>query len=841
METSRGNGTVSVSYDRHGLLEVCVKNDRNVGSYGIFLGDNPFDFPLPATIFQLIVIITISQALYFLLRPLQTPKFICSLLGGILLGPSFLGKSEIYWKALFPARQADVLVVTSIIGVIYFLFFVALKMDLLMTVRAAKSTWRLGIIPFLASFIVISTLINVFYLPNNFPHLKSDTSRTALSATMAFSNFPVVSEALIELNLIATELGQIALSSATLNDVIQFSTIVSHHLTDTTKVKYLVFGTMSWVLFLLCSFFILRPIMKMIAQNTPIGKPVKRIYVVFILLGVLVMAGITDIIGVTFLIGPLIYGLVIPSGPPLGTTLVEKCEVIILEFLLPFFFADVGMTTNLSVLHSWKEFLTLQLILFAGDIAKVIACVLVSLSYDIKPKHGTVLGLMLNIKGVTHLIALTKLRKLKILEDETYSHLVLSVMLTTGFITPIIKILYKHRPRALKSSHIYDGQMRTIQNSSRNSEFRIVTCLYNEGNVRGITTLLEVCNPVPASPLGVYVIHLIELLGKSAPILLPINYRRNKKLLSVNYPDTNHIMQAFENYSNNSSGPVIVLPYVNVAPYKSMHDAVVNLAQDKLAALIIIPFHENNHIDLSGHTSTSIRKLNTRFQAHVPCTLGILVDRYSRLGAANTKNYFHVGIFFIGGPDDREALALGIRMSDRENMKVSLFRFIVMNKKQCVSKSQSGREMSVSEQEYEDMLDEGLIDEFKSMKFGIGNVCWYEVAVEDGVEVMKAIRGLEGDYDLVMVGKRHTIGSLRDEEMGNFIENVQILGIFGDMLSSTEFCIGMVPVLVTQCGGDKRAMRLDRVGSNNVSERSVFNGSQKSVFNGSQKSLNVNK
>lgn len=337
--------------------------------------------------------------------------------GGILLGPSFLGRNEVYWKALFPARQADVLVVTSMIGVIYFLFFIAIKMDLLMTVRAAKSTWRLGIIPFMASFIVMSTLINVFYLPQNFPHLKLDTSRSALSATMSFSNFPVVSEALIELNLIATELGQIALSSATLNDCIQFTIIVSHHLMDTGKVKYLVLGILSWILFMLCSFYILGPIMKMIAHSTPTGKPVKRIFVVFILLGALVMAGITDTIGVTFIIGPLIYGLVIPSGPPLGTTLVEKCEVIILEFLLPFFFADVGMTTNLTALNSWKEFVTLQLILSAGDLAKVIACVLVSMTYNIKPKHGTVLGLMLNIKGITHLIALSKLRKLKVCDS----------------------------------------------------------------------------------------------------------------------------------------------------------------------------------------------------------------------------------------------------------------------------------------------------------------------------------------------------------------------------------------------------------------------------------------
>ncbi|KAI5407726.1 hypothetical protein KIW84_053822, partial [Lathyrus oleraceus] len=171
----------------------------------------------------------------------------------------------------------------------------------------------------------------------------------------------------------------------------------------------------------------------------------------------------------------------------------------------------------------------------------------------------------------------------------------------------------------------------------------------------------------------------------------------------------------------------------------------------------------------------------------------------------------------------REALALGIRMSERENMKVSLFRFVVLNRKEYESKSLSGGEVSLDEEAQEEMLDESLIDEFKGMKFGIGNVCCYEVVVDDGVEVLSAIRGLEGDYDLVMVGRRHNIESLKDEEMGNFIENVQILGIFGDMLSSTEFCIGMVPVLVTQCGGDKRVSnKLDRLGSVNVSQRSLM-------------------
>lgn len=409
------------------------------------------------------------------------------------------------------------------------------------------------------------------------------------------------------------------------------------------------------------------------------------------------------------------------------------------------------------------------------------------------------------------------------LDEETFSQLVCCVVIITGTVTPLINLLYKHRPRVLHPASIHKGQVRTIQNTPRYTEFRIICCVHNEGNVRGITTLIEACNPLLESPIRIYAVHLIELLGKSSPILLPIKYRQNKKFLSVNYPFTNHIMRAFENYSNNSSGPVTVLPYINVAPYKSMHDFICTLAQDNVVPLIITPFHENDNIDHVGHVASSIRKMNTRFQAHVPCTLGILVDRYSRLGACNNSNtFFNVGVFFIGGPDDREALALGIRMSERANTRVSLFRFIV-NNKICGSRKFILTKEEYEEEEVDMMLDEGLIDEFKSMQYRDGNVSCYEIMVEDGVEVVDAIHSLEGNYDLVMVGRRHSDGSLNEDKMATFIENAEILGILGDMLSSTEFCIGMVPVLVTQCRGMKIncSYKLDRLGSVSASQTSL--------------------
>lgn len=61
-------------------FEVCFKNNRTVGSLGVWIGDNPLDFVLPVTLCQIILYFMFSRVLYCLLRPLQTPRFICSVL-----------------------------------------------------------------------------------------------------------------------------------------------------------------------------------------------------------------------------------------------------------------------------------------------------------------------------------------------------------------------------------------------------------------------------------------------------------------------------------------------------------------------------------------------------------------------------------------------------------------------------------------------------------------------------------------------------------------------------------------------------------------------------------------
>ncbi|KAI9110809.1 hypothetical protein K1719_018247 [Acacia pycnantha] len=807
MSTGRreGDGIVSVDMDAKGNLKMCLYQDRSPGSNGLILGDNPFDFSLPVTLFQVFFISLFSQLIFFVLKPIRTPRYMCQAIAGILVGPSFLGNNRLFKVHVFMPRQLSVLSVASLLGIIYALFILALKMDVVLTLRSAKRTWKLGILSSLFSFWVMFGLLYLIS-PESIPDLPSLRDRILLCANVSLSNFAVISQALMDLNLITSELGQIALSASMINDILHALFYLGLYLIHAkevgSKAHSLFLILMSFWGFIASGIFIIRPALLMIARNTPTGRPVRKAYVVVILTSVMVMSLITDALGLSFLLGPMFFGLIMPNGPPLGTTILEKTETLVNEFFLPLAWAFLGQKINLLGIWDWQVVSRINLVVVAGYVAKVIACILISLTYKIRPKQGLILGLILNIKGFVEVINYTRMSRIGMLDSQLYYFMVFSTVITSTILHPCVDFLYKPYTR-LDSHHKGSRQVRTIQSTFRNPEFCVICCVHSEGNVRSLMTLIEACNPVLSSAICAYVVHLVELLGKSTPFLLPVNMKR-RKFSSFNYPITLQIMRAFENYACNSGGLVTVLPYINVAPHKNMHEAVCNLAQDKLVSFIILPFHENDQSRGSLMTMT-IRDLNRNFQFYAPCTVGILVDRFSQLTiSTSTGLTFHLAIFFLGGPDDREALALANRILDRPNMRVSLFHFVVMNGSddgRChKNKEDDEIEMSSrSEEEGEEAeraWDESAIDEFKAKSIGNGNVSCEEIVVEDGIRVLEEIRRLEANYDLVMVGQKHNMEGLDDKGMSNLMENVETLGIVGDMLASTEFCNGMVPVLV---------------------------------------------
>ncbi|KAH0979400.1 hypothetical protein GBA52_006577 [Prunus armeniaca] len=589
-------------------------------SRGIWFGENPFDDPYPLMLAQIILVVLTSRLLYFLLRLLGQTKFVCNLLSGIILGSSVLGGSKAFKDRLFAAKVIPLFDTMAAVGAIYSMFLVALKFDATRFKRRAKDSVKIDL-------------------------------------------------AMDELNLMTSELGQFAMSSAILNDVIFWFLIALHLIFTNPDATYRVESFISVFGLILFTIYVIRPIMLSIVKNIPQGQEAKEVHVVAIQLGVLVMAFISDALGTAPYAGVVLLGLAIPGGPPLGAAVVHKTEYLVSQLLMPMFFFYVGYRINLYSIHDWMRFSILQTIIIMSYVSKIVAVVAAAMWCKIGFKNGLRLSMAMSFKGIIEIISYSRWRTVKLIDEQAFTQIVLSMLGMTMIATPLLRFSYS--PKIRLGASTKRPRFRSIQSMPSNFEtFRILCCFHNQESIRNLITLLEASYPTQASPICAYVVHAVELMGRVAPLLVPHN-----KLKRTNTP-THQMIQAFENYSDNSEGPVTIHAYDMIAPYKSMHDTIIRLAEDKAVPLIILPFHDHQGmVDLTLIAST--RQFNINVQTNSPCTVGILVDRDLSSRLRLTSSSFNVAVIFIGGADDREVLAYAARISGNPTVGMTVFRIIL--------------------------------------------------------------------------------------------------------------------------------------------------------------------
>lgn len=96
----------------------------------ILSGSNPLDHGVGLFLFQIVLIMGICQILGKILAKLKQPRVIAEIIGGIMLGPSCLGKIPGFTETFFPKSSLSSLELVANIGLIFFLFLVGLELDL---------------------------------------------------------------------------------------------------------------------------------------------------------------------------------------------------------------------------------------------------------------------------------------------------------------------------------------------------------------------------------------------------------------------------------------------------------------------------------------------------------------------------------------------------------------------------------------------------------------------------------------------------------------------------------------------------------------------------------------
>lgn len=365
---------------------------------------------------------------------------------------------------------------------------------------------------------------------------------------------------------------------------------------------------------------------------------------------------------------------------------------------------------------------------------------------------------------------------MQILKDQEFALLVISVIGVTGIITPLIKFLYN------PSSQYYVGKRNNIQHAKLDSELRILVCFQNQESVPTIINLLEVSHASEKNPLAVIGLVLVELAGRTAPIL--IAHQPDDHSLHDTTLTSMPILNALRQYQQRSGESTTVRSFTSVSDFKWMHEDICRVAMEKRTNIVILPFHKQWAIDGTvGSVNPSIRNMNINVIEKAPCSVAILIDRGILAGTGTvlaSQYIYHVAVIFVGGEDDAESLAYGARMAKHETVDLTVARFIHFGD---INSKERRR-------------DSELINEYRQANAGNERFVIVEEMVKDAVGLYSGIRAMVDCFDLILVGRNHQESPLL-EGMGMWSDCPE-LGVIGDMLASSEFGMAASVLVVQQ-------------------------------------------
>ncbi|KAG6551009.1 hypothetical protein Mapa_007242 [Marchantia paleacea] len=662
--------------------------EASVTSMGVVAGDNPLHHSLLLLMTQIIVIICFSRIIATLFRPLRQPRVVAEIIGGILLGPTAVGRIPGFSDTFFPKSSLNILETVAELGLMFFLFLVGLELDLGVLRKSGTSAMYVAAAGIGMPFILgVGVSMLVFKSMNLDEHSSFGPFVLFMGVSLSITAFPVLARILAERKILNTQIGQVAVSAAAMNDVVAWALLaLAVAVTNSgSSPLVIVWVLLSGLLYLLIMFGLVRPLVYALANYK---DPIPEMVIAITFLLMILSSYATDAMGIHVIFGAFIMGLVIPKNGPFAGLLIEKVEDFVSILLLPLYFTSSGLKTDLESISSLKAVGILVLVTLTAILGKVGGTVFVTRIQGMGMRSSLSLGVLMSTKGLVELIVLNIGLSKGVINDELFATLVVMALITTAMTTPTLMWLYK----PARDVPAYKRRLIEAKNikASVNEKLRMLVCVHGMENVPGMMNLIHMSKGRRTRLLQVDALHLMEFSERSSAIRMAALANADDSPSDEDYEDEgtrvligDAVNMALKTFSRVNRVKTRVS--LTVSRLDTMHEDVCSAAAATRANLIVLPFHKYPGPDGSLESrGAGFLQVNFRVMENSPCSAAILADH--GLGVNIPAGQMHqVMVLFFGGPDDREALLFGQRMHAHGGVKLTVVHCILKPKHQHLS------------------------------------------------------------------------------------------------------------------------------------------------------------
>ncbi|TDT42690.1 Kef-type K+ transport system membrane component KefB [Streptomyces sp. BK208] len=385
---------------------------------------------------DLALILLLARCLGRLLSMVGQPPVVGEILAGVLLGPTLLDGAVA--DALFPVDVRVPLTGMADIGVALFMFVVGLEIDV-SSLRGrgrvtAMSAFGSTAVPFL-----LGTALALWLLREH-DSAQPVAFVAFVGLSVSVTAFPVLARVLADRGLSATAVGGIALATAAVVDVVAWIALAGVQASAGGDGRHWrVALILPYVLLML---LVVRPLLRRALLRSGTTGRLTAASCGTVLIGALLSATATEAMGMHFIFGAFLFGLVVPRHGTAGlrTELLDHTQRIT-SLLLPVYFVVAGLRVDLSGLGA-DELLQLGAILLVAVAGKFGGTYVAARSQGLPARPAAALGVLMNTRGLTELVILGIGLQLGLLDDTLYSLMVVMAVVTTAMTGPLLSRVY---------------------------------------------------------------------------------------------------------------------------------------------------------------------------------------------------------------------------------------------------------------------------------------------------------------------------------------------------------------------------------------------------------------